>query len=477
MIRAHGSGRQHQPTHADPALSAAAARRHRADRVPRLLPDRLVCSSSRTRTRSPAPVHFDVDTLQNALGNMAQVVAAILGIVITVVSIVVQLAATRYTPRIADMFFRDRTNLAVLGFFVVACINAVWVLDLRRPRLRAARSRIVFTMVLVTASLLIMVPYFAYVFDFLDPDRVVGRIQQQAVASALDRGRARRRRARRAPAARARRRRAALRHRHQRRLAEGQGDRRRAPSTPSRISRVAYLAQKKARRRRWFAIGARIRAQPRLRLARRRVDRRHRRQAHLARVQGAAPVPVDLQRGARRDARHQPPHRHQHALHRRGGARRRRRRGARAGGEVLQHLPARDAQRARTCAPPTTCSISIASSPSARSSAGRRRCVSARSRSSSSTTRRSRTAWISASSPRRWPTIWRRCASTPSRCTAPSHDAMLEAAARGRQGGGEPDAGAHAARRAQGAGQAGHASISSPASATASATRGRSSTT
>ena len=70
---------------------------------------------------------FDVDTLQNALGNMAQVVAAILGIVITVVSIVVQLAATRYTPRIAEMFFRDRTNLGVLGFFVIACINAVWV--------------------------------------------------------------------------------------------------------------------------------------------------------------------------------------------------------------------------------------------------------------------------------------------------------------------------------------------------------------
>src|SRR6516225_2720609 len=67
---------------------------------------------------------FDVDTLQNALGNMAQVVAAVLGIVITVVSIVVQLAATRYTPRIADMFFRDRTNQGVMAFFVVACINA-----------------------------------------------------------------------------------------------------------------------------------------------------------------------------------------------------------------------------------------------------------------------------------------------------------------------------------------------------------------
>jgi Predicted membrane protein (DUF2254) len=127
---------------------------------------------------------YDVDTLQNAMGNMAQVVAAILGIVITVVSIVVQLAATRYTPRIADMFFRDRTNLGVLAFFVVACINAVWV-SVSIERNFLPRVSITVTMGLVTASLLLMVPYFAYVFDFLDPDRVVGRIQEQAVASAI----------------------------------------------------------------------------------------------------------------------------------------------------------------------------------------------------------------------------------------------------------------------------------------------------
>jgi hypothetical protein len=130
---------------------------------------------------------FDVDTLQNALGNMAQVVAAILGIVITVVSIVVQLAATRYTPRIADMFFRDRTNLGVLAFFVVACINAVWV-SISVEKEFVPRISIIVTMGFVTASLLMMVPYFAYVFDFLDPDRVVGRIQEQAVASAAGEG-------------------------------------------------------------------------------------------------------------------------------------------------------------------------------------------------------------------------------------------------------------------------------------------------
>jgi len=65
---------------------------------------------------------FDPETMQNALGSLSQVIAAVLGIAITVVSIVVQLAATRYTSRVADMFFRDRINLGVMGFFVVACL-------------------------------------------------------------------------------------------------------------------------------------------------------------------------------------------------------------------------------------------------------------------------------------------------------------------------------------------------------------------
>jgi hypothetical protein len=128
---------------------------------------------------------FDADTLENALGNLSQVLAAVLGIVITVVSIVVQLAATRYTPRLAEMFFRDRTNLGVLGFFVVACINAVWV-SISVGKNMMPRVSVVVTLCLVSVSLLMLVPYFAYVFDFLDPDRVVSRIQRDAVAAAVD---------------------------------------------------------------------------------------------------------------------------------------------------------------------------------------------------------------------------------------------------------------------------------------------------
>ena len=135
-------------------------------------------------------VDLDPETLQNALGSLAQVVVAVLGIAITVVSIVVQLAATRYTPRIAEMFFRDKKNLAIMGFFVVACINAVWVSIVVTsgfvPRLTVAMTTVV-----VTASLLLLIPYFAYVFAFLDPEKVITRIGQQVLDVVLARGVAR----------------------------------------------------------------------------------------------------------------------------------------------------------------------------------------------------------------------------------------------------------------------------------------------
>jgi hypothetical protein len=131
---------------------------------------------------------FDAETMQNALGSLSQVIAAVLGIAITVVSIVVQLAATRYTSRVADLFFRDRINLGVMGFFVVACVEALWVsFTVRRDYV--PQATITATVIMASGSLLVLVPYFAYVFDFLDPEKVIARIGQQTLERATSRKR------------------------------------------------------------------------------------------------------------------------------------------------------------------------------------------------------------------------------------------------------------------------------------------------
>lgn len=125
------------------------------------------------------------------MGGIGEVIAAILGIVITVASIIVQLSATRYTPRITEMFFRDRTNLTVMGFFVVSAVFSLWVnFSIRAGGDGSTHVPFVpyygalITMLLLTTSLLMMAPYFAYVFDFLEPDKIVDRIKTSGIAQA-----------------------------------------------------------------------------------------------------------------------------------------------------------------------------------------------------------------------------------------------------------------------------------------------------
>ncbi len=113
---------------------------------------------------------------QNTVSGLGEVMAAVLGLALTVSSIIVQLAATRFTPHITSLFFRARTNILVLGFFVVSTVFVVWVNFSLSGDQPGPRWDVLFSMLFMTASLLLLFPYFAYVFDFLDPEKIVGRI-------------------------------------------------------------------------------------------------------------------------------------------------------------------------------------------------------------------------------------------------------------------------------------------------------------
>lgn len=128
---------------------------------------------------------YNASEVQAVLGNLPEVVVAILGIAITVVSIIVQLSATRYTPRVTEMFFRDRTNFLALSFFVVTSIHCIWATFFVRQSF-TPRLLVVSTLVMITLAILLLMPYFVYVFAFLDPERVVVRLQEQALAVAVD---------------------------------------------------------------------------------------------------------------------------------------------------------------------------------------------------------------------------------------------------------------------------------------------------
>ena len=268
--------------------------------------------------------------MQNALGSLSQVIAAVLGIAITVVSIVVQLAATRYTSRVADLFFRDRINLGVMGFFVVACVEALWVsFTVRRDYV--PQATITATVIMASGSVLLLVPYFAYVFDFLDPEKVIARIGAETLERATGRKEAKADAGATDTVTRQAQAVSGLAH-----LADiavnalGQKDKVIATDASAALRRllVEYQTRKGALDADWFAIGSGAARRSGLRRAGRRLAGRSREPPHLAGVEGPAADPRGVRRRADHDARDGARGRDRHALRGRGGAGGRRPRGA-----------------------------------------------------------------------------------------------------------------------------------------------------
>lgn len=124
--------------------------------------------------------YFDEDHITDAVSALGAMVAGVLGLVVSVVSIVVQLSANRYTG-VAVMFFRDRTNIAVMGYYVVACVTGVFVsLSVRADFV--PRLTLLAMIGAVALGLVMMAPYFGYVFRFLEPTNIIARIERLAIS-------------------------------------------------------------------------------------------------------------------------------------------------------------------------------------------------------------------------------------------------------------------------------------------------------
>ena len=122
---------------------------------------------------------FDAVVISDALSSLAGMTAAVFGIVVTVVSIIVQLSADRYTG-VARMFLKDRVNLAVMSYYLIACVGGVW-LSMSLKHDWAPRVTALAMVCATTASLVLVGPYFGYVFWFLEPMNIISRIRSGAV--------------------------------------------------------------------------------------------------------------------------------------------------------------------------------------------------------------------------------------------------------------------------------------------------------
>jgi len=125
------------------------------------------------------------DAMDAAFGNLAQSMVGILGLVITVVAIVVQLAAQRYTPKLVDLFINDRVNIAYFFLMVTTAIDTIVLsYSAKEPVLPYWNG--VVLLVLMMSCLLLLLPYFQYLFFFLTPGNIIAIIRKNA-KSAMER--------------------------------------------------------------------------------------------------------------------------------------------------------------------------------------------------------------------------------------------------------------------------------------------------
>lgn len=139
--------------------------------------------SARTENPLLRYLSFDPASITDAVSSLAGMIAAVFGIVITVVSIIVQLSADRYTG-VARMFLSDRINLFVMGFYVIACVCGVW-LSVGLHEDYVPRAALLGMIGATTLGMVLMGPYFRYVFWFVDPMNIVSKIRSDAVKSTL----------------------------------------------------------------------------------------------------------------------------------------------------------------------------------------------------------------------------------------------------------------------------------------------------
>ncbi|MDH5752784.1 MAG: DUF2254 domain-containing protein [Deltaproteobacteria bacterium] len=115
----------------------------------------------------------------DAIGGVSEVLIAILGLVVTVVAIVVQLAAQRYTPKLVDLFVEDTVNISFFVLMVVASMYSMLLIYSTTTGFIPFWGAF-FLLVMTTVILSLLIPYFSYVFRFLTPGNIIRIIRQNA---------------------------------------------------------------------------------------------------------------------------------------------------------------------------------------------------------------------------------------------------------------------------------------------------------
>jgi len=120
--------------------------------------------------------------LVDVLSPMARAYNNILAMLIATIGLAIPLTANMHTPKLIDMFLRDRLNQGVLIVMALGAANVLfvdWIVGPKFAPLYAVRIAVYGSL----AGWAILVPYFFYVVRFLDPSNILERLKDETNAT------------------------------------------------------------------------------------------------------------------------------------------------------------------------------------------------------------------------------------------------------------------------------------------------------
>ena len=149
--------------------------------------DGLAADGTENVTAQVTWMGLTLESWQGVGSFMPEVVFAVVGIALSIVSLILQLSATRYSPFVVDLFFRDSVSSFVMNYFVGTAIYCLWInCLLGNSELNfMPRISVIVMMVGMTTSSLMIIPFFQYVFAFIQPKTQVDIMVSEALEAAL----------------------------------------------------------------------------------------------------------------------------------------------------------------------------------------------------------------------------------------------------------------------------------------------------
>jgi Predicted membrane protein (DUF2254) len=119
--------------------------------------------------------------LVDILSPMARAYNNVLAMLMATIGLAVPLTATMHTPKLIEMFLRDRVNRYVLSFMAFGAAHTLWVDYMIGPKFAPTWS-IALSVYMAMAGWALLIPYFFYVVRFVDPSRLLVRLREDVTA-------------------------------------------------------------------------------------------------------------------------------------------------------------------------------------------------------------------------------------------------------------------------------------------------------